>query len=235
MGGSGIPVSRRTVLMRLATTGAFGVGNAIGLLRAALAADRIAPGVHSTRGSVLINGSEAKQGVPVAQGDTVATGANAQTTFVIGDNAFLQRQNTHVEFGAGDGGVGDSFFRVVTGAILGVFGRGEKRLVTGTAVIGIRGTGCYIEAEAERTYFCLCYGEAEVVPSADPSRREIVRATHHDRPLYIHAVSGDKCKVPATVINHTDVELTLLESLVGRKPPFAQPGRHSDYFRSGGY
>jgi hypothetical protein len=32
--------------------------------------------------------------------------------------------------------------------------------------------------------------------------------------------------MPAPVLNHTDAELTMLESLVGRKPPFAAQGKY---------
>ena len=39
--------------------------------------------------------------------------------------------------------------------------------------------------------------------------------------MYIHNdMKMSKMMVPAAVINHTDDELTLLEALVGRRPPF---------------
>jgi hypothetical protein len=49
----------------------------------------------------------------------------------------------------------------------------------------------------------------------------VIRTEHHDHPLYINAVpTMSVAMVPAEVINHTDIELTLLEELVGRVPPF---------------
>ena len=91
------------------------------------------------------------------------------------------------------------------------------------------GTGCYIEDEGAgakaRTYFCLCYGSVELIPSAAPQERESYTTTHHDKPMYIHNdMKMPKMMAPAEVINHSDDELKLLESLVGRWPPFYGQG-----------
>jgi hypothetical protein len=62
------------------------------------------------------------------------------------------------------------------------------------------------------------------VANNDPSSRETVSATHHDKPLYILAKgkTGGAIRL-APFINHTDQELALIESLVGRTPPFVFP------------
>ena len=155
--------------------------------------------------------------MPVGTGDTLVTGADGELIYVIGQDAYLQRANSTVSFS----GVSASLMRVLSGKILSVFGKGRKTLQTTTATIGIRGTGCYIESEKKRVYFCLCYGTAELTPLADPGRRELIETRHHDHPLYIHHDSSLPMMVDASVINHTDAELELLESLVGRFPPFA--------------
>lgn len=206
----------RRLMLRLAVSGGMA-----GFLQRALALGvrPIAPGFHRVQGGVRINGQQAAEGQPVAPGDTVETDQGAEAIYVIGDNAFLQRGATIVQFGRD---AATDFMRVVSGRILSVFGHGNKRLTVATATIGIRGTACYIEDEGPRTYFCLCYGEAEVIPAAAPQEREVIRTRHHDHPIYIHADPGmPKSMVPATVTNHTDAELTLLETLVGRMPPFA--------------
>lgn len=204
-------ISRRRLLQALAAAGVAGA------LREVLAAG--APqGMRSVRGAVTINGRAASVGQAVAPGDTIVAAADAEAIYVIGDDAFLQRGGSRVVFGA-DAARG--FMRIVSGRILSVFGRGDKRIVTNTATIGIRGTACYIEDDGRRSYFCLCYGEAEIVPSAAPQQRELIRTRHHDHPIYIHADAGmPTSMVPAEVINHTDAELRMLEALVGRVPPF---------------
>lgn len=90
-----------------------------------------------------------------------------------------------------------------------------------TATIGIRGTGFYVEADPELTYFCTCYGETSVQSTVDPESKTSVVATHHDRPLYIakSAERGQHIR-NAPFVNHTDQELALIEALVGRSTPF---------------
>ena len=210
---------RRTLLKTLAAAGLLQGAGISGLIREALAnsSDPIPAGLRKLTGEVTINGRAAHEGMRIAPGDTVITGPGAEAVYVIGQDAFLQRADTEVIFGEGAA----AFFRIVTGRLLSVFGHGAKRLMIPTAAIGIRGTGCYIEAEESRAYFCLCYGEAEITPTAAPQEREVIHTEHHDHPLYINAAAKmSTVMVAAEVINHTDIELTLLEQLVGRLPPF---------------
>ena len=210
---------RRSLLQTASLAALLGAAGNSGLISRALAAVNI-PGLRRYRGEVSVNGKPAREGMPIGPGDTVITGADGEAIYVIGQNAHLQRPGSSVAFGEGAAGV----LRIITGRLLSVFAQGQYRIETPTATIGIRGTGCYIEAEAERVYFCLCYGEAELTPTVSPEEREVYRTRHHDRPLYIYSdMKMPKMAVPADVINHSDEELTLLEALVGRSPPFA-PG-----------
>jgi len=216
---------RRKLLRALAAAGLFG-GGISGLISRALANgdDPIAVGLHKVKGSVSVNGQNAQAGMLIKAGDTIVTGPASEAIYVIGDNAFLQRDNSSVIFGD----AASDFFRLVTGKLLSVFGKGQKRLVLGTATIGIRGTGCYVESTKTETYFCLCYGTADVVPAAAPEQRELIETTHHEHPITITAdASAGSIMKAAPVINHTDVELVLLESLVGRRPPFHGSGSGS--------
>lgn len=233
MSSERIPVRprRRHLLGALAAAGLLTAAERLGLIRAALAngANPVPPGLHKVKGTVTVNGQAAREGLLLKAGDTVATAAGAEALYVIGQDAFLQRESTTVRFGTD---LAD-FMRVVSGRILSVFGKGERKISVSTATIGIRGTACYIEegvpqkvgaggtAARTPTYFCLCYGEARVVPTAAPQQWETVITTHHDHPLYLY----DDQKMPsmmvtAPVINHTDAELIMLENLVGRWPPF---------------
>jgi hypothetical protein len=220
-------MDRRQLLYRLAAAGLLSAGGAMGFLQRALAAgvNPVPPGLHKLRGLVTVNGQPAREGQRVLPGDTVVTPADGEAIYVIGQDAFLQRGGTTVSFGK----TAADFMRVLRGRILSVFGRGDREIRFATATIGIRGTACYIESGLPQKvgpagtadYFCLCYGEAQVVCSADPGQRENIRTTHHDHPLWI---TDDKSRpsmmVSAPVINHTDAELELLENLVGRWPPF---------------
>ena len=188
----------------------------------ALALGSVEKGVARVKGEARINGAPAKQGMDVKAGDVITTGRDGELVFVMGGDAFLVRANARVEVQGEKGSLVAAGLRVITGAVLSVFGRGQpKRVQTSTATIGIRGTGLYVEAEETRTYVCLCYGEAEIASAADPAARETLRTRHHDQPRYVMAKGAPQMLTGAPVINHTDAELTLIESLVGRQPPFA--------------
>ena len=201
-------------------------------LRQALAAGSVEKGVYRVRGDVRINGTPAKEGMDVKAGDVITTGSGSETVFVAGRDAFLIRANSRVEAQGALGALVLTGLRVITGALLSVFAPGEpKTLRTGTAIIGIRGTAVYLEAEETRTYVCTCYGEAEIVSVADPSVRETVRTTRHEQPRYVMGSGAPQMLMGAPVVNHDDVELNLLESLVGRRTPWIRmpdggPGRY---------
>jgi len=201
-------------------------------LRDALAAGSVEKGVHRVRGDVRINGAPAKEGMDVKAGDVITTGPGSETVFVTGRDAFLIRADSRVEVQGVLGALVLTGLRVVTGAVLSVLTPGEPKVLrTATATIGIRGTAVYLEAEASRTYVCTCYGEADIVSMVDPSARETVRTTHHEQPRYVMGSGAPQMLMGAPVINHTDAELTMLETLVGRRPPWVvrpddSPGRY---------
>jgi hypothetical protein len=188
------------------------------LVRDALAQGAIEKGVYRLRGDVHVNGAPAQRGGELRPGDTVRTQPGAEIVFVAQRDAFVVRGNSEVSLVA-------SGLRIVTGAVLSVFTPGQRKEIrTATASIGIRGTAVYIEADAGRTYACTCYGEAVLTPLAEPAAAETVRTTHHEAPRYIMAAGSPRMLMSAPVINHTDAELILLESLVGRRPPFIGRG-----------
>lgn len=215
--------SRRRLLRQLSVLGLLSGMGIPGLIRDALAAGNYpgVQGMHKIKGDVRINDKPAREGQPVLPGDKVTTGAGSEAIYVIDRNAFLQRSNSVVHFGKE---AAKEFFRVVSGKILSVFEPGAKRLVVPTAVIGIRGTACYIEAEPKKVYFCLCYGTAEVEPMAEPGRIERFTTSHHDHPIFIHHDRGMPSMANAVAVNHTDDELIMLEWLNRRRPPFYGQG-----------
>lgn len=182
-----------------------------------------AQGIRRMSGTVFVNGKAAKKSDPVAAGDIVSTGPHSYAVFVVGEDAFLARGDSKVELGGSALLV--NALRLVSGKLLSVFAphQGNRTIQSATATIGIRGTGAYMEAEPDRSYFCLCYGEAEIIPIARPAAKVLLRTTHHDSPRYI--LGGGATENPiqdAKIENHQDAELILLESLVGREPPFMQ-------------
>lgn len=205
------PASTRRMLLRaIAVVAAGGISGYISRALA-MGAVPVNPGIHRVSGPVTVNDRPAQPGSLVRAGDTVATARGGEVIYVVGSDAFLQRGESRVTFGLG---AAAPFFRVLTGRLLSVFGKGERELAIPTATIGIRGTGCYIEAAARRSYFCLCYGTVELRPENE--RPLEYQTAHHESPVWIENGATSR----ATVINHTDDELIMLEQLVGRWPPF---------------
>jgi len=153
----------------------------------------------------------------ISANHTVSTGKDGRIIFVVGKDAFLLRQNSTLSMTGRNTLV--HTLRLTTGALLMVFGKTEHRLEVPSGTIGIRGTGLYAEAQPEQSYVCTCYGITEI-SAAGTSQRETIESTHHDAPRYLLSDGKDRIR-PAPVKDHTDEELMLIETLVGRVPPFA--------------
>ena len=214
----------RRRILALVATGALGAAGLSGWLSRALASGDLpkTSGIHRLKGTATVNGREAKVGTPVKTGDRIATGPASEAVVVLGRDVFLLRENTSIEV-HGDEGV-LSELAIVGGRVLSVFARKPVSIKAGAASIGIRGTGAYLEVEPASVYFCLCYGEALV--EAPGMAAKLVKTTHHEQPMLIHAEAGATAADRAKFRNHTDDELILLESLVGREPPFMKGGRY---------
>ena len=219
---------RRHLLKSLAAGVLTGVG-LTGLVRHALAAGS---GPQRKQGIYRLEGEATFNGIPLKVGDvpslplTVITGPRTTLVFVLGADAYLVRANSHLILTGNDGQapsrVGN--IKLVAGKLLSVFEKGERRLTTATAVAGIRGTGIYLESEAERSYVCLCYGNAKLSPINAPQIQENVMTRHHESPRWVYQGRMEA----APLINHSDDELILLESLTGRVPPFYSPSGYDE-------
>jgi hypothetical protein len=189
---------------------------------------RLPPGksIYRIEGEVRVNGQPATLDTQIAASATIETGKNSEVVYVVGESAFLQRSESHVTLQTRETGSRIvSGTQLLTGKFLSVFQKGRPvRMTTKNASIGIRGTGVYMESDPEQTYFCTCYGTADIVAASDPTSRETVVSRQHDRPLYILAGEQPGQNIRAApFINHTDQELMLIEALVGRSPPFVFP------------
>lgn len=205
--------ARREFLIQLLASGLLAAtpGALAGRVPRPMSADK---SIYSLQGSLTINGKPASENSLVQPDDLLKTGPNSQAIFVVGHDAFILRANSELQLSADNALVGG--LRLVTGALLSVFGKSRHKIQTPTSTIGIRGTGVYVEAQPDLSYVCTCYGVTEI--SAQGGATETVESRHHDAPKYVTA-KGEI--LPAGFINHTDEELMLVETLVGRTPPFS--------------
>lgn len=190
---------------------------------------KLPPGqsIYRLDGTVKVNGNDANMKTIIKPNDTVETGPKSEIIFVVGGSSMIMRENSHLTMEGKEEST--SFliqgFRLLTGKLLSVSRSKGTQIRTSTATIGIRGTGYYIEADPEQTYFCTCYGLTDVESNDDPTSRDTVASKHHDKPLYILAGQQQGQNIRrAGFINHTDQELMLIETLVGRTTPWVFAG-----------
>lgn len=200
---------------------ALGAGSLLVLPRVASAGD-----ISSVKGSIRVNGRSADAKTPVLPGDTVETGPDSRIVFTLNEDAFLLRGDSVLRLEKKtqlDTVI--SGLRLLSGALAVVFGKGPKKIYSRTLTAGIRGTGIYLESKPEVTYFCTCYGSAELLAGTDRTSqdRELINSSRHvSRYVYRDAQNGGSRIVSAPTINHTDEEMAMLEGLVGRSCPLMQ-------------
>lgn len=180
-----------------------------------------AGGFHQAiEGKIWVNGRIARQKTRIYANSSIRTSTHG-TSFVVGNNAFNLRPNSEVKFTpvSGQNRVAIATLRLITGGLLSVFGSGNKKLITPTATIGIRGTGVYMEADEQSSYVCLCYGKVDLSANTQPNILMPLEAIHHNGQL----VSANGTIGNQSMRGHTDDELVALEALVGRTVPFTVP------------
>ena len=195
----------------------------------------IRQGIHRLDGELQVDGHPEGLEAVIKPNSTVSTGSSGHAVLVMGEDAFLLGEKTKVTFhpdpasskrptviSSEKKAVPSQIRRTIgftlhAGKILSVFGAGAKTLKVPTAVIGIRGTGLFLQVHSDHDYMCLCYGRADIRMNADPSVREELKTQHHESP---RALTADAQIHVAPMLNHTDEELYMLEALVNRKPAF---------------
>ena len=234
---SDIDDPRREFLINALTAGFYAVAS-MSVVQVGWAMGKIPkqlmPGksIYELQGRVYVDGKLANQDTFIGFNSVVETRSDSHVIFAVGKDAFILRDNGKLVIKGGKESGIITVLRLVSGKLLSVFGRRtikqKLRLATTVVTIGIRGTGVYVESEADRTYVCTCYGVADILSNKDKKSRERVVTKHHDSPRYIlSSAAVGKAIIPAPVINHTDDELAIIEALVGRSVPFSATGSYN--------
>ena len=178
-------------------------------------------------GDALINGGRLRPQQVIQSGDSIETGPGANLVFVIGNSSFQVRQNSRVTVDRGATLNTVSVLRIVTGAVVSVWGKGfSRQIVTPTLTAGIRGTGVYTEVFAERdnrTYFCNCYGTIDLQASGSAATSQA--EYHQSFWAEPQASAAGSFLTPARAINHTDEEIEFLARLIDQRTAWQLAGR----------
>ncbi len=175
--------------------------------------------IHEIEGDVFINQAKISSVSTIRNGDEIVVSKNGKLVFSMGEDAFLVRGGSTLQVYAEEGSAVISALRLVSGAILGVFGKRKKttRIYTVTATIGIRGTAVYVAVTPNKLYTCTCYGHTDLIAGLESAD---VIATHHNAHIVTTGKNGSAQMKAFEVLDHNDDELRMLEALVGRKPLF---------------
>lgn len=177
-------------------------------------------------GDILLNGQRMLPQQVVQTGDEIVTGAASRLVFVIGNAAFHVRQNSRLRVERGATLNTMSLLRLLSGAVISVFGRGVARsIVTPTLTAGIRGTGVYTEVMADqggRSYFCNCYGTVDMQAGGN---RALSVSSYHQSFWGEVEPRGGRFLTPAPALNHTDEELEFLARLIDQRTAWQIAGR----------
>jgi hypothetical protein len=114
--------------------------------------------IHQIEGTVTVNQLPIKLSSQIQSGDKIVVSQDGQLVFSIGEDAFLLRGGSDLQIKT-DNHLLVTSMRLITGAILGVFGKRNSttQIYTSTATIGIRGTAVYVAASPHECYTCTCY------------------------------------------------------------------------------
>ena len=177
-------------------------------------------------GDVLLNGQALRMGQTIQTGDRIETGPGSHLVFVVGTAAMQVRQNSRMLVERGTTINTVSVLRLLTGAVVSVFGRGTSRqIVTPTLTAGIRGTGVYTEVfpdQGNRSYFCNCYGVVDMSARGDSAES---RSDYHQSFWGEVEPKNGRLLTPAKAINHTDEEVEALAQLIGQRTAWQIAGR----------
>jgi hypothetical protein len=198
--------------------------SAMGGLAAAQAQQR--SNIVELQGEALINGERLSAQRTIQTGDSLQTGPGSHLIFVIGNSAFHVRQNSMVAVDRGPTLNTVSVLRMLTGAVVSVWGRGTSRqIVTPTLTAGIGGTGVYAEVfpqQGYRSYFCNCYGTVHLSAGED---NMVCRSEYHQAFWGEVAPKNGRYLTPAQAINHSDEELEFLAGLINQRTAWQVSGK----------
>lgn len=197
---------------------------ALGGIQAAQAQNR--SNIVELVGDALVNNQPLRPQQSIQTGDEIQTGPGSHLIFVIGNSSFHVRQNSRLHVGRGASINTVSLLRLLSGAIISVWGKGNNRhIITPNLTAGIRGTGVYTEIFAEqdgRSYFCNCYGTVQLNSGNDSA---LYQSDYHQAYWGEVAPKNGRFLTPAKAINHSDEELEFLARLVNQRTAWQIKGK----------
>ena len=166
-----------------------------------------------TDGVIFVNGEKLTKQTKIKLGDRIETSKKGIIRFTLGDSAF--RATGGSKFSIVKVGK-NRVLNIQKGNVLAVFGKERYVIVTPNMKTTIKKGAAFSEVKNTKTYFCLCYGQADIEALGKTKK---IDATYHN----MMWISETKLKLTMdmeVMKGHTDKQLRRLEKMFGRKVPF---------------
>ncbi len=170
--------------------------------------------IYDFKGPVLINGKLANKNSPITFGDEIITGSRGRIGLRLAGNVYRVGNRSHLKLPETSKNFTLNFF---FGSILAVFRSDTpKTIQTLTSVLGVRGTGLYLDIDSEQTFLCTCYGDVDFKDKENEGNVRHIHSEYHNIVALNHqtrAFSKQAMK------GHATPDLFELEALAERTPP----------------
>ncbi len=166
--------------------------------------EKTLPKVHFLIGEVNINGTPAKYGYIIQNGDIVETGTESYLEAYFGKQSAVRiREESRVVFNIDDTIVLD----VQKGKVLNILEKRSKYMVkTPSAVAAVRGTIFFASVlDANKTYFCACNGTIAIEDNQHYPLNQL--SSSHHMPNIYSLEKGEVGISEAGMMDHTDLEI----------------------------
>lgn len=171
--------------------------------------------VVSAEGSATLSGRPLSAGTRIQSGETIVSEDGSTLVVKIKDRAALRMKNAaKVVFDE----MGETIaLNLDYGALMSVVAPSKQKFLVRTpgAVAGVRGTAFYMESRSiDQTYICLCEGKLDVATPDTALQIAAAHRSHHTPVLISSDKTGKLSAGPAPMINHTNADITSLESVL---------------------
>jgi hypothetical protein len=170
--------------------------------------------IFDIQSPVLVNGKIATTDTPIHFGDDIITGSRGRISIRLAGNVYRVGTSSHLKLPETTKNFTLNFF---FGSILAVFRHDTRKTVrTRTAVLGVRGTGLFLNIDKQQTYLCTCYGDVEF---QDQENKNNIRHIHSEYHNIIALNHESRTFTSESMKGHQTSDLFELESEVERAPP----------------
>ncbi len=177
--------------------------------------------IYDFKSPVLINGKLANKNSPITFGDEIITGSRGRIALRLAGNVYRVGSRSHLTLPKTEK---NFTLKFLFGSVLAVFRSDTpKTIQTLTSVLGVRGTGLYLDIDNEQTYLCTCYGDIDF---HDKSNEDNVRHIHSEYHNIVVLNHQTRTFSSQAMKGHATPNLFELEALAERKPPATFTAEH---------